>query len=95
MIRSFRNQGTEDLFHGRDTKAARKVCPREAWSAARRKLGQLEAAKELKDVGQLPGNRLEKHVGRAFVWSVRVNDRYRLCFNWTDAAEDVEILDYH
>jgi proteic killer suppression protein len=44
-----------------------------------------------------PGNRLEKLKGdRAGQWSVRINDRWRVCFRWEEAdAWDVEIVDYH
>jgi RelE-like toxin of type II toxin-antitoxin system HigB len=44
----------------------------------------------------LPGNRLEALRGRrAGQHSIRINDQWRICFVWTDGAEDVEIVDYH
>jgi plasmid maintenance system killer protein len=44
-----------------------------------------------------PANRLEQLKGdRAGQWSLRVNDRFRICFRWTGSdTEDVEIVDYH
>ncbi len=33
MIRRFGTPGTEDIFHGKNTKAARKACPRDFWAA--------------------------------------------------------------
>jgi proteic killer suppression protein len=44
-----------------------------------------------------PGNRLEKLRGqRAGQWSIRVNDQWRLCFDWRDGdAYDVDLVDYH
>ena len=44
-----------------------------------------------------PGNRLESLAGdRKGQWSIRVNDRYRICFLWMDGnAQEVEIVDYH
>ena len=44
-----------------------------------------------------PGNRLEALKGdRKGQHSIRINDKYRICFLWTDRGiEDVEILDYH
>ena len=47
--------------------------------------------------GVPPGNRLEALKGpRAGEYSIRVNERFRLCFRWTEGgAEDVEIVDYH
>ena len=62
-----------------------------------RKLVQLDLAGRLEDLRAPPGNRLESLSGdRAGQWSMRINDRYRICFVWTDGnAEEVEIVDYH
>lgn len=62
-----------------------------------RKLGQLAAAHELRDLRSPPGNRLEAlHGGRAGQHSIRINDQFRICFTWTGQdAEQVEIVDYH
>jgi proteic killer suppression protein len=64
---------------------------------ARRKLRQLQTAARLDDLRVPPGNRLEALKGdRAGQHSIRINDRYHVCFRWTAAgAEDVEIVDYH
>jgi toxin HigB-1 len=66
-------------------------------SVARRKLRQLEIAGRLEDLRVPPGNRLEALKGdRAGRHSIRINDRFRVCFRWTGAgAVDVEIVDYH
>lgn len=97
MIRSFRDRGTEDVFNGENTPAARKACPQEAWERARRKLDQLNQAAVLEDLRVPPGNRLEALKGdRGGQYSIRINDQYRVCFRWTDRGpEDVEITDYH
>lgn len=44
-----------------------------------------------------PANRLEKLQGsRAGQWSIRVNDQWRVCFDWQNGdALNVEIIDYH
>jgi len=57
----------------------------------------LEIAAQLYDLRVPPGNRLEALKGdRTGQYSIRVNDQFRVCFQWTDAdAEDVEIVDYH
>jgi len=96
MIRSFRNQGTEDLFNGVDSKAARQLCAQTAMKAAMKRLIALEAAKGLEDL-ESPGYQLEKlKKGRAGQHAIRINDQYRLCFIWADhAAEEVEVTDYH
>ena len=97
MIVSFKDEGTEDVFDGRDTKRARKACPQNLWRVARRKLDQINQAAELIDLRVPPGNRLEPLKGnREGQHSIRINDQYRVCFTWTeDGAEEVEIVDYH
>lgn len=97
MIASFRDEGAEDVFDGRDTKKARRACPRNLWRVARRKLDQINQAADLEDLRVPPGNRLEPLAGdREGQHSVRINDQYRVCFTWTEqGAEEVEIVDYH
>ena len=97
MITSFRDAGTQDLFHGRITKAARRVCPETIWRIARRKLDRIAAATELATLAIPRSNRLEPLKGdRRGEHGVRVDDRYRICFRWTEhGAEDVEIVDHH
>lgn len=55
------------------------------------------AAKELRDLRSPPGNRLEAlHGNRDGQHSIRINEQWRLCFEWTDdGPANVEILDYH
>ncbi len=97
MIQTFRDAGTEDLFNGKSTKAARRVLPRSLWRVAGRKLDQLDSARALDELRVPPGNRLEalKH-DRSGQWSIRINDQYRVCFVWSqDGPAEVEIVDYH
>jgi toxin HigB-1 len=96
LILSFKNRGTEDVFDGLSSKAARRTLPTRLHLRAGRTLDQLNAAVTL-DSLSLPGLRLEKLKGeRAGQHSIRINDQYRVCFRWTKAgAEDVEIIDYH
>jgi proteic killer suppression protein len=93
MIRSFADREAEALFYGR---FARRL-PSDIQRAAQRKLRQLHAAEDLRDLAAPPGNRLEALRGRrAGQHSIRINDQWRLCFIWTDGfAERVEIVDYH
>lgn len=97
MIVTFRDEATEDVFDGRDTKKARKACPQDLWRVARRKLDQINQAAELNDLRVPPGNRLEElKGGRKGQYSVRINEQYQVCFAWTErGAERVEIVDYH
>ncbi|MCU0898621.1 MAG: type II toxin-antitoxin system RelE/ParE family toxin [Burkholderiales bacterium] len=92
MIRSFGDRDTEALLAGR--------CParwRGIRAVAERKLQMLDAAVELADLRIPPGNRLEKLAGdRKGQYSIRINDQWRICFEWKDAgAWGVEIVDYH
>ena len=92
MIVSFKDADTEALARGQQVNRFRNV-----ESVARRKLRQLEIARQLQDLRVPPGNRLESLRGdRAGQHSIRINDQYRVCFRWTAAgAEDVEVVDYH
>ncbi len=97
MIRSFKNVGTEDIFNGKNTKAARKTCPQPLWRVAARRLDQLDSVSSLDELRIPPGNRLEALAGdRQAEHSIRINDQHRICFLWTDTGPDeVEIVDYH
>jgi proteic killer suppression protein len=97
MIQSFRGKGTEEVFHGKTSKVARKTVPGDLMVNARRKLDQLNQAARLDDLRAPPGNMLEPLKGdRRGQHSIRINDQYRICFVWTDAGpEQVEIVEYH
>lgn len=97
MIRSFKNTGTEDIFNGENTRAARAACPQLSWRIAARKLDQLDSVALLDELRIPPGNRLESLAGdRRGQYSTRINDQYRVCFIWTEFGPDeVEIVDYH
>ena len=95
MIRSCKDKETQKLLerlpsprYGRRYKSILRP--------ARIKLALLDSAGSLMDLS-LPGLRLEKLVGdRAGQYSIRINDQFRICFNWRDGdACDVEIADYH
>ncbi len=62
-----------------------------------RKLAILNRAERLDDLRVPPGNRLEALKGdRRGQYSIRINDQFRICFEWThDGPENVEIVDYH
>jgi len=97
VILSFKDEGTGDIYNVRETKAARRVCPENLWKVARRKLNQLNSATKLAVLRVPPGNQLELLVGdRVGQYSIRINQRYRICFVWIDSgAANVEIVDYH
>ncbi|MGA2981196.1 MAG: type II toxin-antitoxin system RelE/ParE family toxin [Terriglobales bacterium] len=67
--------------------------------SARLKLDRLEAVTSIRDLAALPGNRFEALAGdRKGEYSIRINDQWRVCFEWADGAvgpSNVEIVDYH
>jgi toxin HigB-1 len=95
VIKSFADQATEDIYNGRNTKAARRI-DRRVWPVAARKLDILNAAMSLSDLKN-PGNQLEKlRGGHAGWWSIRVNDQYRIIFRFDGGnALDVRFQDIH
>ncbi len=97
MIKTFNNKGTEDIFNGKASKAAMRVCPKTVWKTATRKLDQLDSVLSLDELRVPPGNRLEALSGkRKGQLSIRINDQFRICFKWTETGpDDVEITDYH
>jgi proteic killer suppression protein len=96
VIQSFGDAATEDVFHGRDSRAARRL-PSAIWPVIRRKLDMVNAARALGDLRAPPGNRLEALKGdRAGTYSIRVNDQYRVTFRFeAGSAYDVICEDYH
>ena len=96
MIKSFGNKTTEDIFHGSNTRNARKL-PKTLHDKARRLLDQLNAAPTIHFLKIPPGNRLEKLSGDyKGYWSIGINDQWRIIFQWLDDdAHNIAIVDYH
>lgn len=94
MVVSYRDKRTRSFASGQRVKAFAAV-----ERAARLKLDRLEAAATLRDLAVLPGNRFEALKGdRKGQYSIRINDQWRICFEWIDGAQgpsNVEITDYH
>jgi toxin HigB-1 len=91
VIKSFRDKATRALFEGNPPGRFRSIA-----RIAVRKLDILDAAESLSDLRSPPGNRLEALRGRrGGQHSIRINDQWRICFVWSDGAENVEIVDYH
>ncbi len=93
MIRSFRDPQTQKVF---SRERSRKL-PQNIQQVAYRKLRMLSNAQTLADLHIPPANRLEKLAGdRAGQYSIRINDQWRICFEWHDGdAYNAEIVDYH
>ena len=93
MIKSFGDRDTERLF----LREPVRQYPADLQRTMLRKLVVVDAAEALEDLRSPPGNRLEKLKGdRAGQHSIRINDQWRICFQWKDGdAHEVEIVDYH
>jgi toxin HigB-1 len=92
MIQSFKDERARKLMDG-----LRVVELVNIEEQARTRLIRLDSATSLEDVRALRGNRLEALSGsRKGQFSIRINDQYRICFNWkAKGPSDVEITDYH
>ena len=94
MIKSFADPQTHRFWA---TGKSRGRPPANLRRVALRKLLMLDSAGALEDLHVPLGNRLEPLKGdRRGQHSIRINDRYRICFVWRGGdAYDVEITDYH
>ena len=94
MIVSYRDKRTREFAAGKRIKAFSRI-----EQASRLKIDRLEAAATLQDLAALPGNRFEVLKGnRKGQYSIRINDQWRVCFEWpkrSPGPENVEIVDYH
>jgi proteic killer suppression protein len=93
MIKSFSDKETEKIFNG----IVSKKFPLEIQTRAFNKLTAIHAAIIIEDLRIPPSNHLEALKGnREGQYSIRINDRYRVCFSWNEHdAKNVEIVDYH
>jgi len=92
VIQSFANRETEQLFETGQSRRFGSIAV-----VAMRKLQVLHNTSRLDDLRQPAGNRLEVLRGdRPGQCSIRINDRYRICFRWkSDQPYDVDVVDYH
>lgn len=94
MIKSWKDTKAQAFFE------TGRVPGRAGWTniakVVARKLDMLDAADAIDDLYAPPGNKLEALRGdRKGQHSIRINAQWRICFVWTDAATEVEIVDYH
>ena len=96
MIQSFGDDATADLFHGANSKAARRI-PKALWPTVKRKLDMLDTVTRLDALRIPPSNHLEALKGdRAGSYSIRVNKQYRITFRFKgEHCYDVRCEDYH
>lgn len=94
MIQSYKDPKVRKLYQGESIRE---------WAAiqrqAEKRLRVLDAADRIETLMLLPSNRFEALRGdRKGQYSIRINDRWRICFTWPLEAPgpgDVEIVDYH
>ncbi len=96
VILSFGDKTTEDIYHGRDAKAARRIS-RSLRERIQIKLDLVNAAVSLQDLRSPPSNHLERLRGDLHgLHSIRVNQQYRLVFRFEEGScRDVRCTDYH
>lgn len=96
MIINFGDKTTRDIYHGINSKEARKMSS-QIWKVAARKLDMVNVAHALQDLLVPPGNKLEALKGNLKGFqSIRINDQYRIIFRWiNNNADNVKIVDYH
>lgn len=94
MIRSYQDKRTQQFAEGEFVRQFQGF-ERQGW----KRLEMLDAATSLADLAGLPSNRLEALRGdRAGQYSIRINQQWRICFEWPTGAagpSNVEIVDYH
>ena len=93
MVKSFRDREAENIF----ARLRSRRLPTEMQQVALRKLRMLNNALTLNDLRVPPANPLERLTGgRSGQYSIRINNRWRICFEWREGdAYNVEIVDYH
>jgi len=91
MIQSFKCKDPQALFEGASPRGFKDLA-----RVAERKLAQLDAAQTLSFLKAPLGNHLEAlRDDRKGQHSIRINDRSRICFTWTEAGPaNVEIVLY-
>jgi len=91
VIVSFRCADTEKIFNGKTSRKFGNI-----QRVAFRRLVLLDSAAALSDLSGVSFALEALKRERKGQHSIRVNDRYRVCFVWSEGnAGDVEIVDYH
>ncbi len=94
MCRKYKDKRTKRFAEGERVKEFQ-AFERQAY----KRLEILEAASNKETLMMLPSNRFEALGGdRQGQYSIRINDKWRICFEWPDEEEhpfNIEIVDYH
>lgn len=94
-IKSFADQATVAIFcRERGHSRARSRLPVELWDKANEILDALDGAEHLREMRVYDLS--QKKGDRSGQFSFKINDQYRICFEWDDGdAKVVEVVDYH
>jgi proteic killer suppression protein len=91
MIKTFGDKTTKTIYGGGSPKGI----PSDLIRKARIRLNQIAIAVTLSDLRVPPSNKLESIKSVPGLYSIRVNQQFRIVFRWSDAgAEDVRFCDY-
>jgi proteic killer suppression protein len=92
-MKKFKNDMTERIKEG----CFSKDIPKDLFIRAQSKIILILSSTSIIDLKVPPSNHLEKLNGnRKGQYSIRVNEKYRICFNWiNDEAFNIEFVDYH
>ena len=91
MIKTFADEWTKGVFQTGRTGGDPPANP------TKRKFALLDNATTLADLAAVPGNNFEKYRDHGKgQYSIRINKKYRLFFQWSDGnAYDVRLADEH
>jgi proteic killer suppression protein len=91
MIKTFGDKATKAIYEGGSPKGV----PSDLIRKARIRLNQIAIAAALSDLRNPPSNKLESIKSVPGLYSIRVNQQFRIVFRWSDTgAEDVRFCDY-
>ena len=92
MIESFQCKETEKIWR----RLHSRKFPVEIQLRVLNKMQRIDAAEQLTDFRFPPSNRFEILKGqRQGQYSIRVNQQWRLCFEFDGHVQNLELVDYH
>ncbi|MDR1498706.1 MAG: type II toxin-antitoxin system RelE/ParE family toxin [Rickettsiales bacterium] len=93
VMKKFKNELTEQIRNGIITKGM----SMDLFVRAQSKILLILSSENMIDLKTPPSNHLEKLKGeRKGQYSIRVNEKYRICFDWVgNEAFNIEFIDYH
>ncbi len=91
MIKTFGDKITKTIYEGGNPKGV----PSDLVRKVRVRLNQIAIAVTLGDLRIPPSNKLEPIKSVPGLYSIRVNQQFRIVFRWSEAgAKDVQFCDY-